>query len=1665
MIKNILKLLSILFFAFVTLPALAQPVYNNEWIDYSKSYLKIPVASTGIFRLYVDELKNLGVPTTDASLESIKLFHRGKEQALDYYPSSATLASHFEFYGKPNNGTLDSVLYGTEKQLNKYYNLFSDTAYYFLTWDGIQGKRMPKDSAALSGNVAQYHLKDTLSVFTTDYAMGALYSSYTHESSYNTGEGWTSTSLKGSNVYKIKTPHFIDRSVPLNLAIQLVGRNETANTFTISVGKSLSNLKVLDNISFYSVDSYVGNYQLSDLSYVGDSIYVVIDNANLNARFSLSYLSLTYPQEIAKANLKFSTIPANSADHVVVPLIKSLNAIYDITDESNIRRIAFQQSDSIRFMIPNRKKNTKLYFHRDAEIVPKGITKVNFKTLVSTANTFIMLYHPLLTAKTGVYNNVVKSYADYRASSKGGGYDTVLLSIMDVYNQFSYGEKTPLAIRKMCEYVTKDSLKSPHYLFLIGKAYEYGFANIRRGKLDFQDLVPTYGTPGSDIKFSSNVFKDNKYVPAIPTGRYTAQNALDLANYFDKIKEHEGLAYDQLWRKNMVHLSGGKESSQIAEFRGIVDGLKQIVEGEFKGAQVSTFSKSTSDIQIFNISETVNKGTSVITFFGHSSPTSNDINIGDATDPFLGYNNKGKYPIIILHGCKAGNPFTASSFGENWMKASAKGAIAMMGNTDYAYVDLLKTYSETFYKTAFTDSVMFSAGIGDLNKEVTNRLPKNNDPRSVAQIEQMVLQGDPSLVLFGPKHPDYYTNNDQLFLKSFDGKPVTAVSDSFAIGIAISNFGRVTSTGFMISVERTVDGVKKNLPVMKVNGVAFKDTVYYVLYARDLATAGQNSIKVHLNFNEVVVELNKNNNIGVLDFYVPKSGLNCLLPQEFSIVNTPMMSLVSQATDVLSDNRDYVFEIDTAYQFNSSLYQTSIVNAGATAIWKNVNLFSKLPANADSVVFFWRVKFKNLLPGEFTVIAQSSFVYIKNSAAGWSQTKFEQFNKDDLVDGLLKDSVLKKWTLGPKKQKISVSTKGGEGNYKSVLIKINDFPVVKNGSCEYYGGDGMYALAFDKTTLKPYTFFEFPLHGTISIMHCSAQPVNRFVQLSPSYAQWPDYKSYFKQFVDSVKTGDFVLLVSAGNAYFESWSDGNNQPPLNKYLDKKVAELGCTKLPLLKDGHPYIFLGQKGGAPLVEIIADSKSTLLPTEQIIKLDTVLQSASPSSALISTMIGPTTQWGNFYRTLRNLESPSQDKWSIDVLGYNLKGEETILLKDTALADGFDLSTVADAKTFPYLKIKVNVQDFGKLTPPQFKKLQVVFEPVPEGTVVLEGSKYKNIGMKQEGDSVVINYAFSNIFNKDFKNPLLVKYKLLTEAKEVLSVTDTVYKVLMPDSTLKFKKVFNTTGHVGNNVLEVFVNPLNQPEQLFDNNRWVIPFGVVGDKQNPLLDVYFDGVRIMNGDVVSPNPDIQIVLKDENKFLIKKDTIGMSIYIKKCETCDYERILFSNPDLLINYPSSSNNNRLSINYYPKNLPDGKYTLRVQGADASNNISGLQPYQIVFEVINKSSVSNFYPYPNPFSSATRFVYTLTGGLIPDEVKIQILTATGKVVREVSQNEIGQLRVGTHQTDFVWNGTDEFGDKLANGVYLYRVILKVNGQNIDLRKTAGDKAFNDGWGKMYILR
>ena len=122
-------------------------------------------------------------------------------------------------------------------------------------------------------------------------------------------------------------------------------------------------------------------------------------------------------------------------------------------------------------------------------------------------------------------------------------------------------------------------------------------------------------------------------------------------------------------------------------------------------------------------------------------------------------------------------------------------------------------------------------------------------------------------------------------------------------------------------------------------------------------------------------------------------------------------------------------------------------------------------------------------------------------------------------------------------------------------------------------------------------------------------------------------------------------------------------------------------------------------------------------------------------------------------------------------------------------------------------------------------------------------------------------------------------------------------------------------------------------------------------------------------------------------------------------------------------------------------------------------------FEVVNKPTITEVLNYPNPFTTSTRFVFTLTGSETPTAMRIRIMTVTGRVVREVMLNDLGPLHIGRNITEFAWDGTDDFGDRLAQGVYLYQVTAQLNGQDIEYRETSAGGLFTKGFGKMYLLR
>lgn len=117
---------------------------------------------------------------------------------------------------------------------------------------------------------------------------------------------------------------------------------------------------------------------------------------------------------------------------------------------------------------------------------------------------------------------------------------------------------------------------------------------------------------------------------------------------------------------------------------------------------------------------------------------------------------------------------------------------------------------------------------------------------------------------------------------------------------------------------------------------------------------------------------------------------------------------------------------------------------------------------------------------------------------------------------------------------------------------------------------------------------------------------------------------------------------------------------------------------------------------------------------------------------------------------------------------------------------------------------------------------------------------------------------------------------------------------------------------------------------------------------------------------------------------------------------------------------------------------------------------------------ITNLLNYPNPFTTSTAFVFTLTGTQIPNRFRIQILTVTGKIVKEINKEELGPLKIGNNITEYKWDGRDQFGQPLANGVYLYRVLIDIDRKKMEKLKSGNfntEKYFQGGYGKMYLMR
>lgn len=1639
--------------------AYGQP--GNQWIRYDQEYYRIPTAANAIHRLTYADLQGAGFPVTTVDPRALQVFHRGTEQDIHVAgeeDGAFDPGDYLEFYGTKNDGVSDTELYTSPSdQPHKYYNLYSDTTAYFLTFHPGMSPSTHRMTLLSESNTAgippeSYHYDEKLLVLYDSYSGGYSEADLISDTDFVKGEGWTGLSIPNGQFREYMLSG-ITGGYPAGgqpqLELLIVGRGIQPHRSEVFVGASASSLRSLGTRDFNPYTTVTVSETL-DWSDIGSDGTLVVRVATLGDaatfdRVSLSYAKLRYPQQTSPGTGdKVFQLRANPSgkSYLDLPGLPAPTRLFDITDPSHVR----QFSSPATPVIPNADIERTLLL--SAGFSTPSISKVNFSLIEPSDYDYIIISHKSLMKPAMGYSDVVQAFADYRASEQGGAFNPLVVEVTQLYDQFNYGEVSSLAIRRFMRYLATSHL--PKYLFIIGEDIDIWYNYYRKPDTypNFRSLVPTAGYPGSDAYFTHNMAGATDY-PAVPTGRITAMKPEEVGAYLNKVKEMESLPFHDLWRKNILHLSGGIRPGEPERFRDYLGGFQKIAEDFYFGASVKWAAKqSTEPVEFININQEINKGLNLVTFYGHSASSVIDFDIGFVTDPKLGYENKGKYPMFLINGCNAGSFFlNGKLFGEDWINAPDKGAVGFIAHTSYGLEFNLKRYSEIFYQVAYGDSTFVYRGVGDIQKEVSKRymtgVPRNIP--NVTQVQQMLLLGDPAVSLFGARKPDYEIDESKVFIESFDGQPVTAFSDSIALQLIVPNYGMAPRDTLRVRVTRTLaDDTTVSYDTL-FQPVRYSDTLTVVIRKGDIFGAGGNIFSVTLDPDNEIPELNEENNTVNFEYFVPLNRTKNLFPHDFAIVSAGSVNLTFQSTDLTSGTRGYIIEFDTLNTFDSP-YRSAYTIQGAVLNRKEVALLDE-----DSLTYYWRTRFEDPLPDESSEWEMNSFTFIEDGPEGWIQRHFPQYLKNQAV-GLVRDTEVRALGFEETVTSVYINNFGSATgvSHLNVSVELNGTEYQINTQQKACRTNTINLIAFNKTTTVPYAPVPIKFQD---FRTCGRQPqvINSF-RLNEFYGLDPDTgePAGVGTAVDNVAAGDSVVLFSIGNASYSLW-------PAD--VRTKLGEFGISidQINSLTDGQPVVIYGKKGIPPGSAKIFTAEGSP-SNQQTLEVAGTITGRYDFGNMTSTLIGPAQEWHDFIpRT--ELPEPN-DEVTVDLIGVDLKGKTSVLM--SGLNAAADLSSI-DAEVWPYLRLVFRANDALNLTPVQLKSWLVAYTTLAEGLVFYQGNP-EGVTL-HEGEVWKGGYGFVNISEKAFPDSLDVLLSILNKPTRQSNDSFIRIKSPAPGDTTFFNTAVETRSLIGANDVGVFVNPRVVPEQYYENNLLRLPDHLIveGDRFKPVLEVTMDGRVPADGDFVSANPEIVLRLWDENRNLIKTDTSDVLIFLEyPCTsgTCNNNPAIYFTRDDVSWFPATDTSD-FTVVFNPANLPEGEYRLTVEISDASGNMASAEPYAITFLVKYESSIVLLAPYPNPSATLVVFTLVISGQEAPDEFDLMVFSVDGRMVREVRNK--GDIIVGTNE--IVWDGKDDAGQDLPGGVYPYRIVLRRQGQEVPVKVPVNTNYYRAGYGKVVLIR
>lgn len=203
-------------------------------------------------------------------------------------------------------------------------------------------------------------------------------------------------------------------------------------------------------------------------------------------------------------------------------------------------------------------------------------------------------------------------------------------------------------------------------------------------------------------------------------------------------------------------------------------------------------------------------------------------------------------------------------------------------------------------------------------------------------------------------------------------------------------------------------------------------------------------------------------------------------------------------------------------------------------------------------------------------------------------------------------------------------------------------------------------------------------------------------------------------------------------------------------------------------------------------------------------------------------------------------------------------------------------------------------------------------------------------------------------------------------------------------------------------------------------------ISDNEPPEVRLFIDDTLFISGGITSENPTLLAFVEDESGINTTGTGIGHDIMatLEGPSKTSYR---------LNDYFVSEINNpgKGKIAFKMQKLADGDYTLTLKVWDIYNNSNTAS---VDFTVVNSKGMclENPVNYPNPVNDVTYF--TFDHNQIGNNLKVQIdiFDIMGRWVTRINEVVTGS---STRVTPIRWDGRGAHGERLRNGVYVYRIL------------------------------